>query len=251
MADFLDEVFAAPAEAIEPAPVVEPTPEPVIEQAPEPAPAPEPQPEPVATPEPAPAQDHTVPLAKFLDQRDELKALKAWKAEQEARQQPATRPDPFDDPEGYAAHTEELLDRRLSEQRFQISDLMARKEHGAEVVEKAVPWALERAQKDPVFAAAYMRDPNPIDWIVRQHKRDSIVSLLPDDVSSLDELFEREAAKRGWSAPSAAQPIPAAAMTQQAPKPAAPPPSIARDAPASVPTVVDHNADFMSIFTTR
>lgn len=250
MADFLDEVFAAPAEAL-PEPVVEPTPEPVIEQAPEPAPEPEPQPEPAPQPEPVVQQDHTVPLAKFLDTRDENKELKRRLAEMEAQRQPATRPDPFDDPEGYAAHTEQLIDQRLSEQRFQMSDLMARQVHGAEVVEKAVPWALEKAQKDPVFAAAYMRDPNPIDWIVRQHKRDSIVSQLPEDVSSLDELIEREIAKRGLSAAPAAQPIPAAAVPQQAPKPAAPPRSIASDAPASIPTVVDPNADFMSIFTKR
>lgn len=184
------------------------------------------QPQPEAAPQPEPKQeDHTVPLAKFLDQRDELKELRRFKQEQEAKAAtpPRKMPDPLDDPEGFGAHQNQVLEQRLTAQKFEMSDVIAKQAHGAEKVEAAAEWALERAQKDPVFAAQYMREPHPIDWIVRQHQRDGLVSSLPSDVSSLDELIEREIAKRGLTAAPAA---PAAVTPQSAPKPAAPRPSL-------------------------
>jgi hypothetical protein len=213
-----------PQPAPEPAPAPEPTPEPAPA-----APTPEPQPEP--QPAPQPQAEHSVPLAKYLDTRDELKALKAWKAEQEAKQQPpAKAPDPVDDPDGYAAHHERRFEQRLTAQKFEMSDVMARQQHGAEKVEEALNWAASRAEKDPIFAAQYMREQHPIDWIVRQHQRDGLVSQLPGDVTSIDELVEREIAKRGLIAPQPGAPAPGG--TPQAPAPAAPPKSLV-DTPSS------------------
>ena len=224
MADFeqaLDMVFAT-----EEAPPEQPQPEqqseapqevaqPQVEQpAQEPAPQPEQQ-----------KEEHTVPLAKYLETRDELKELRRFKAEQEARAQaqPQKLPDPYHDPDGFAAYQQSEVQRAITAQKFEMSDVIARQTHGAETVEKAAEWALERAQQDPVFASQYMREAHPIDWIVRQHKRDGLVSQLPSDVSSLDELIEREIAKRGLIAPNAAP----AVATQQAPAiPAAPPRSL-------------------------
>lgn len=216
LATNLDEVFSS-----EP---VEPTPEPIPESAPEPQPEPELVPEPEPQPEPA-KEEHSVPLAKYLDTRDEAKELKRRIAELEARQAPKQQdvPDPVDDPQGFAAYQNEGFQKALVAQKFEISDVMAKREHGAEAVQAAADWAMERAANDPSFRLAYMREPHPIDWIVRQHKRDGLVSQLPDDVSSLDELIEREIARRGL----AAQPAPETVATQQqAPKPAAPRPSL-------------------------
>lgn len=228
----------------EPTPVVpdpETPAETVVEEPAQPEPSPEPEPAPEPTPEPeAPREEQRVPLATFLDKRDEARELKrrleAYEArEREQQQRPAI--DPFDDPEGFAARQTEMVEQRLTQERFAFSDRFARKEHGAEAVDAAVTWAQQRAQQDPAFAMSYMREADPVDWIVQQHKRDA---LLSDIGGNVDDWFTREAAKRGYAAISA--PVvaaPAAAVVQPAAKPAPPPRSIASDrspAPAVTPS---------------
>lgn len=247
MADFLDQAFPETSER----PAPEPAPE-ALEQLAE-APAPEPVVEPAPAIEPAPVEalkeQHAIPIATALQWRDEAKELKRWKEQQEAQAKPAATPDPFDDPAGYAASVEAKVGEQVSNLRFQMSDQMARQVHGAETVDAAVQWAQEKANADPLFAASYMRDANPIDWIVRQHKRDALLSEIGDNK---DDWFAREAATRGYVPQSAAQPmaapIPVVAQTQPAVKPPAPPRSIASDAPASASTQGDPRAEFMAIF---
>ena len=200
----------APAEAIEP--VAEPAPGEVPE-----APA-----EPVK-------EEHSVPLATALNWRDGEKEAKARAAdlerrlaEFEASKQPSNVPDPLDDPNGFKSHVEQLVNQRTTAQKFEMSDVIAKREFGEDTVNAAVEWAQGRAAKDPTFVRDYMANPHPVDWIVRQHQRDSLVSQLPSDITTLDELVEREIAKRGLIATAAA---PAVAVTQQAP--ATPPRSLA------------------------
>lgn len=232
MADFLDGFLSA--EAGEPADVtpqpVETPVEPQVEAQPEPAaePAPEPAPEPTPEPE-APKEEQRVPLATFLDKRDEARELKRRLEVYEAREreQQQTRIDPFDDPEGFAASQQQMVEQRLTQERFAFSDRFARKEHGAEAVDTAVKWAQDRAQNDPAFAMSYMREADPVDWIVQQHKRDA---LLSDIGGNVDDWFTREAAKRGYAAISApVEAAPVAAVVQPATKPAPPPRSIASE----------------------
>jgi hypothetical protein len=215
--------------ALEPEPVAAIA-EPAVVEEPS---APEPQPEPA--PEPAAKEDdqRTVPLATLLDVRDERNELKRRLAEMEARQappsEPAQMPDPTDDPQGYASWLDSRVQQAEVATRFQTSDLIAKQQHGAEVVEAAGAWAMERAKTDPVFASAYMREAHPIDWIVRQHKRDGLLSQIGD--RSLDDFVKEYVAqngeKLGLTAPNAAVVIPAPAGAQQAPKPASPPQSLA------------------------
>lgn len=158
--------------------------------------------------EPVKEEVRTVPLPTFLDQRDELKEAKRRLAELEARQQPTqTVPDPYDAPEEYAQFQDQKIQSALIAQRFQMSELMAKQAHGDDAVNAAAEWAEGKAKADPAFASAYMRELHPIDWIVRQHQRDSIVSQLPSDIKSLDELIEREIAKRGLTAPAVTTPV--------------------------------------------
>jgi len=188
----------APANDQPPVETVE-TPELVAEQ---------PQPEP-EQPQVEPPQEESrqVPLATFLDQRDELKR---WKQEAEVLRQQVSQkpkqeiPDPLDDPHGFAAHQNEHVEQRLVEQRFEISDVIARQQHGSEAVEAAGKWATEKAKADPSFALSYMRQQHPIDWIVQQHKRDAMMSDIGSDP---DEYVRRRAAELGFiqaPAPSAA-----------------------------------------------
>jgi len=220
MADNLDEVFSDETQDIPAEPIT-----------PDVAPEPEaeaPQPEQVA-PEPVePQQDgRFVPLAAVLDERDKRKALEARVAEFERIQQqakPQNVPDAFDEPEQYTAYLQQQMGQAMAQQRMDTSYLIATQAYGKDTVEKAREWALERGKSNPGFAAELDQQAHPIDWIVHQHKRDGLISQLPDDVSSLDELVEREIAKRGLSAPVAA---PSGATPQQAPQPVKVPRSLA------------------------
>lgn len=238
MADFLDETFGEAPQAeppVEPE-IVAPESEPVTE-----APAPEP------VPEPQPKEEKSIPLGTFLDMRDKAREAERRAAELEARLKPASDvPDPYDDPDAYRQYVNNDVQAQVTNLKFQMSDQMARQVHGADTVDKAAEWATERAKSNPAFAAAYMREPHPIDWIVREHKRDSIYSQLPTDVSSLDEYIEREIAKRSQTAPPAAASVPVVAAT--APKPAPPPRSIASDVTAPNAPVLDEGASFEAIF---
>lgn len=226
--DDLDSVFSdVELPAIE---AVAPEPEIVVEQVAEVQP--EPSPEVAAPVEPEKRTDDHVPLAKYLDQRDELKELRRWKQEQEARAQQPRQPAPdlYDmKPEEVAAYVEQIAEQKAMANRFEMSDVIAKREYGAETVQTATEWAMERAKADPAFAAAYMREAHPIDFIVRQHRRDGIVSKLPEDVSSLDELIEREIAKRASAAPQVAMGAPVSQQSATTPK--APPKSLV-NAPA-------------------
>lgn len=183
--------------------------------------------EPIAPPpqpEPAPAQqEHSIPLKVALEWRDEARRLKR-EAEQRNAQQPAETPDPYNDPQGFAAHQTGEVQKMLISERFSLSDMMAREKHGAETVEKAAIWATERAHADPGFAQSYMQQRHPIEWIVQQHKRDALVTDIGDN---MDDWFAREAAKRGFVAAPAPM-VPTLVGTEQQPAPA-PPRSLASE----------------------
>lgn len=255
MADFLDQAFPE-AEGAEPE-VVEapaPAPEPVAE-------APEPEP---VTPEvheqtaPEERQPGYVPLAAMMDERDQKKDERnrriALEAEldqlRQSQQQKQAIPDAYDDPEGYLAFQQQHLQQALQQQKMELSHHWAVEKYGKDGVEEARSWALEKAQKDPGFRAMLEAEmpmqAMPFDWIVQQHKRNGLYSQLPTDVSSLDELIEREIAKRGLNAPAAVAPV--AATLQPAPKTAMPPRSIASDSSPISAKEPAAPADFSAIF---
>lgn len=226
LGDMLNDDAPAPAEAE----AVQPAVEAVVEEPAQPEPTPEPAPAPAPTPE-APREDdqRTIPLATALQWRDDAKEAKRRIAEMEARQQPQSAPDPFDDPQGFAAHQTQQVEQRLLQERFAMSDMFARQQHGAETVDQAVTWAQERAAQDSTFATSYMRQQNPIDWIVQQHKRDSMISQIGN--RSMDDFVRDYLAQNPGlvapPAPVAAAPV--AAVVPSATKPAPPPRSIASE----------------------
>lgn len=181
------------------------------------------------------AEARQVPLSAILDERDKKREEQAMRKAAEAerdrykqmyeqtQQRPQSQaPDPYDDSQGFAAYQEQQIHQAVTAQKFQFSEMMAKQTHGEEVVETASKWALDKAQSDPTFAAAYHKQSHPIDWIVQQHKRDSLMSQLPTDVSSLDELIEREIAKRTASVAATSVAVP-----QQASPPVKVPRSLA------------------------
>jgi len=219
--DDLEQVFSdLNAEEVPHEEVVTPEPEKVVEAE---APIVEEVIQPVVE---LPKEEKTVPLATFLDQRDELKELKRYRAEMEAKAAtPRNAPDLYDmKPEEVAAYVEEVATAKALNTKFEMSEVLAKQAHGDETVDAAGLWALEKAKTDPTFRDRYMRNAHPIDFIVRQYKRDGLVSQLPEDISSIDELVEREIARRAGTAPGAVAVT--APVQQQASRPAAPPKSL-------------------------
>lgn len=239
MADFLDMVSGNEPAPAEPEPIATPEPEPVAE-----APAPEPEaPEVTADPVPDRPEPGYIPIAAMMDERDKRRALEKELEQFRSKQVEAPAiPDPFDDPQGYAGYVQQQIDERTTAVTFQISERFAKQAHGEEAVQKAIEWGAEKAKADPSFAMGYMRDSDPIGWIVQQHKRDALLSDIGDNP---DDWFTREAAKRGYVVQSATEPAaaPAVAMRQPAPRAPVPPRSIASDAtPASAtPTSGSYN----------
>ncbi len=242
MADFLDDVFAAEPPVVPE--VVEPVKEPEATVEPTPEAVKEPTPEPEVKPE-ADKGPGYVPIDALLTERERRQAAERERDEFKRQQQPVQPIDPFDNPEGYAEQQRQFVDERINQVRFEMSDRFARQQHGAEATEAATSWAQEKAKADPVFAASYMREPDPIGWIVQQHKRDALLSDIGD---SPDDWFSREAAKRGYVAQSA--PVVAPVVTPPANKPAIPPRSIASDAAApSAPQSDNPMASLDAIFS--
>lgn len=221
----LDEVFdnlneEAPAGVVEHQEVVqEPQQEPVAEPVVE-APADE---------APQDREEKSVPLATFLDMRDKQKEADRRAADAErqlaearaSQQQRPPVPDAFDDPQGFAAYQQQQVAEAVMGQKFEMSDLMARESHGVEVVESAISWAMTKAQANPAWAEEYKRERHPIDWIVRQHKRDSLMQQVGEDP---DEFVRRRAAEMGLIAAPTPSITAVAQPTVTAPK--APPRSL-------------------------
>jgi hypothetical protein len=214
-----------------------------VEEQVQPEPTPEPEPAPTPAPEPEAPRDEarTIPLATALNWRDEAKEHKRRADDLEARmRQPSARPDPFDDPEGFAAHQQQLVQQAIVQDRFERSHEDATEKWGEDKVREAVSWAQQRAESNPAFAAEYMAKPRPIHWIVQQHQRDALLSDIGDNV---DDWFTREAAKRGYAPQNAPVAAPVAAVTQPASKPAPPPRSIASDRSSPAPVTPSGDRD--------
>lgn len=248
MADFTEEMFGNGAEEVAPEPVSDPAPVVETPQAPEVIEAPAPE---VVTPEPR--QDHTVPLPKYLDTRDELKEAKRRIAEFEAQQQrqkPQAIPDSLDDPEGFNRWNQQQIQAATEKVKLDLSWSMATQASDEATVLGARDWAVERANADPAFKfqleQAIQNQPHPFDWIVRQHKQSADLEEYHKDPVA---FAQRILASQAPAAPVAA-PVMPVAMMQPAVKPAAPPRSIASDATAPS-AVVDPSADFMAIFDKR
>lgn len=219
-------------------PAPTPTPEPVAPAAPAtadtaapatPAAAltPAAQPSSPAAPIDGAKAQEAIPLATFLDMRDELKRTKANldKLQKQGTPPPAA-PSFKDDPDGLAAYVAEQTNRVANGTRFEVSEMTARDKHGDQVVTAAMDWGMKRAEESPVFAAEFLKQPNPIAWIVKQQKRAALLEEMGDDE---DAFIRARAAKLGLGV------APAAAATAQ-PAAQATAPASQQLAPQAQPT---------------
>lgn len=218
-----------------------------------------PQPEPVAAtppaqqpaPEPVKAEPGHIPIAALLDEREKRKeererreAAERRLAELESKQQQALAPS-IQDPENYQAWVNDQFARIETGTRFNLSEALARREHGDETVTAAMEWGQQRAKASPAFAAEFVGQQFPIDWVVRQHKRDKLLSDIGEDPEAYRARVIAE-----WQAANSATPAPQPAAPSQptAPKAPAPRPSLAHATSAGGIQTVPQVAPFEAVF---
>jgi len=220
MADNLDDVFGETLEAAEPEIVQEP--EATVEPAPETVEEPAPEPSQPVAEQPQRAEPGYVPIDAMLTEREKRQAAERELASYRAQAKPQDVPDPFDDPAGYQQHVDQRMNEGLQAQKANMSYALAVRDYGKDDVEAARAWALDKAQKDPLFGqqveTVFQNEMLPVDWVVQQHKRDALLTDIGDP-AKIDDWFEREAAKRGFAKQNAPAPaaIPAAIPQQAAP----------------------------------
>lgn len=197
------------------------------------APTPVPTPEPVAAapvatpaPEPVKAEPGHVPISALLDEREKRQRFERELAELRAQQQPSKIPSVTEDPEAFAAYQQQLVQQTATNTKFETSELVARQQHGDDPVQKAMDWAMERSSASPAFAAEYLKQKHPIDWAVRQHKRDTFVNEIGDDPEAYKARIRAEIAAEA-AQPHAPQGQAPASPQPAAPKPPPPRPSLA------------------------
>lgn len=216
--DFLDAIEADKStpelkeEKVE-APATAATPEAPAAEA-EPAATPPPE-EPVleltevapGTPKPEPG---FVPIAAMLDARDRAKAAEAERDRLLAERQPVEVPDPYADPEGYAAFQDQRYQVALQSIALNTSERFARKEYGNETVEAAKKWALDRFQADPLYQRQVLADPDPYDRTVKDYQREQLFSQVSDP-TEFEQFRAWKQAQGQLSTQPAGQPVPATA----------------------------------------
>lgn len=248
-----------PVSAPEPAPAPEPAgsegpargpdgkfaakePAPAASEVVEPAPAPEP-PAPAAAPQAAPPDPVHVPLTAHLDEREKRQRAEAELARLKAQQPTApafTPPNRDEDPEGFEAYREALIDERLRVQSRDFSRRLAEVAHGKETVQQAHEWGFAKCAADPLFNQKVMQSEDPYELVVSEWQRDQLLSRFSDK-AELDAFNAWKAAQANpQSAPPPAAATPAAVTTSiTSPTPPPPPPrSLAGASSAGGPATV-------------
>src|SRR6478735_6823898 len=149
----------------------------------------------------APPQGGQIPIQALLDEREkrqkaerEAGELRAWRQQQEATRAQPSRPDPYDDPEAFAAWQQQQIAQVSWDTTRNISLRFAAEKHGQETVAAAEAWAHQAASRNPLFEAQFQRQQDPWGWLVSEYKRDQTLNKLGD--RDLDAWFEEEQRRR-------------------------------------------------------
>jgi hypothetical protein len=237
--------------------------------APTPAPEPAPQPavvdpaqaQPIApAPQPQPAPTPTVPLPEHLEERhrrqmaerelqyareQQAQIQRAWEAQQRAMQPQPQPIDPIAEPERAWAALQErnaALERQMQEQavhqRANMSEMLARREHGPEKVDAAVQAALQAG-----LNRNFMAQPDPYAALMSWHNSQTIAQQVGPDLKAWEARKEAEILARYGIKPG----TPPVATAPLAAAPQNLPPSLAGATRANVASPVEPSAnDFFS-----
>lgn len=129
--------------------------------------------------EPAPAKDEqTVPLATFLEMRDEMKGLKRQLQgiqHQPQPTQPQPLPDVLENPEGFVSSIEARVSQATANAQYNVSEAMAREAHGDDLVNEAFQAASEQN-----LLGQFKQSRHPYGDLVKWHKQQQLAAEIQD-----------------------------------------------------------------------
>jgi len=227
--------FASSVADTQPAPeasVAPPASPPPPQDAPAPATAPTPE---AASVQPASVQPPPgyIPIAAVLDEREKRqkfeRELEDYRRKyEEATKQPPAPLDPIADPEAF----ELALQNRIQQVEWNaittVSLASARRVHGEDKVQQAEAWVQQELARNPHFFQAIRRQPDPYDFVVREHQRSLKMSKIGDE--DPETWAEKWAQANGY----VKAPTPQAAAGTSAPSPQTAP--LPRPSLASAPS---------------
>lgn len=178
-----------------------------VEPKAEATPAPEAQPQALAEPQPQEQREtapRMIPLPELQSERQkrqeaerrvaeyegQLKAFEAMFRQQQPQQprQEVQAPDPYADPEGYAAFREQRMHVQFRDQIANMSEAMARRQLGDEVVQKATQWALQTGQATQF----YMHARDPYGELIDAYKRQEALTRIGSDPDAYEKKLEEQ-----------------------------------------------------------
>jgi len=215
----------------------------------------------------APSENHadedaktgkSVPLPTFLDMRDRMKAAEKLAADHQAKleeyqksqQVSASIPDPFNDPKGYADYRFAEVEKQRVNDKILMSGEFAKRTHGVDAVAAAANWASAQAEADPNFDAMVASQPDPIEWVIQQHKAATQLSEYQSDPIA---AARKIALEQGWISGSDTAPVVAPVIPAATPTKAKVRPTTLNDIPASTSkaTPQSEQESFNSFFNPR
>ncbi len=127
-----------------------------------------------------------------------------------------------DDPEAYAQYQQQQREMDKAEIRFEQSEVMAREKHGDALVTEVMEWAVQKGAEEKArlgispFATEYFRQKHPVDWAVKQHKREIAQREIGDDLDAYKAKIIAEHIAANAAPQTAAQPVTAVPPTTPA-----------------------------------
>lgn len=167
-----------------------------------------------------PKSGRFVPVTELVAERKKLKGereqeaklrieaeanAKAWKEQVEAlqrqAQQPQQRqqqpqeqqpiPDPVLDPEGYSRYQQSVMDARLLDMQVNMSERMARMQHG----DAKVDAALQAAHQSGI-AERFVRAADPFGALLQWHRRSMMNAEIGDDLEAFKKRVADDAVQK-------------------------------------------------------
>lgn len=207
-------------------PATEAPPPPAEPPPPQEAPAPaQVQPPDTASVQPGPATPPPgyIPIAAVLDEREKRqkfeRELEDYRRKyEEATRQPPKPLDPIADPDAFDAALRERMEQVEWNAITTVSLASARRQHGDEKVKQAEEWVRSQLAQNPAFYQTIRRQPDPYDFVVREHQRNLRLSKIGDD--DPEAWAQRWAEANGYiKAQTQPQPAGSAPSPQSAPLP--------------------------------
>lgn len=160
--------------------------------------------------------------AKAKDEQRKRQAVERELQALRAAQQPQQQIDPVQDPRGYAERIAQQAELGAVDRILNFSEAVARRTYGDDVVTEAQEAFREAAMTSPHLYQQLHSQPDPYDWLIKQHKREKFLREVTDpdewkkqQREALRKEVEAEfAQKQPVARPAAPVPTPSLANAQ-------------------------------------